>query len=87
MSRFINAELESDLDSDSVSKLKSDAELMAKQKSGFDSEKFILLSIIFLTSQKLNNHSSDFRQFLVDISLTLGMSKNSYFANFGQVKK
>ena len=37
MSGFINAELESDLESDSEAESKSDTELMAKLKSGSDS--------------------------------------------------
>ena len=38
MSRFINAELESDSESDSEAESKSDTELMAKLKSGSDSD-------------------------------------------------
>ena len=38
MSRFINAELESDSESDSETESKSDTELMAKLKSGSDSD-------------------------------------------------
>ena len=46
MSRFINAELESDLESDSETESTSDTKLMAKLKSGSDSdsESIILLS-------------------------------------------
>ena len=38
MSRFINADLHSDSESDSEAESKSDTELMAKLKSGSDSE-------------------------------------------------
>ena len=38
MSRFINTKLESNSESDSESESKSDTELMAKLKSGSDSE-------------------------------------------------
>ena len=38
MSRFINAELKSDSESDSEAESKSDTELMAKLKSDSDSE-------------------------------------------------
>ena len=38
MSRFINAELESDSESDLEAESKSDTELMAKLKPGSDSE-------------------------------------------------
>ena len=38
MSRFINAELESDSESDSETESKSDTKLMAKLKSGSDSD-------------------------------------------------
>ena len=41
MSRFINAEIESDLESDLEAESKSDTELMAKLESGSDSEKLI----------------------------------------------
>ena len=46
MSRYINAELESDLESDSETESTSDTKLMAKLKSGSnsDSELIILLS-------------------------------------------
>ena len=38
MSRFISTELKSDSDSDSEEESKSDAELMEKLKSNYDSE-------------------------------------------------
>ena len=38
MSKFINAELKSNSESDSEAELKSDTELMAKLESGSDSE-------------------------------------------------
>ena len=45
MSRFINARLESDTESDSETESKSDTELIAKLKSNSDSEKDILLFV------------------------------------------
>ena len=48
MSGFINAELESNSESDSEAEQKSDTELMGKLESNSNSEQGILLLIIFI---------------------------------------
>ena len=49
MPRFISTELESQSDSESDSESKSDNELMAKLRSGFDSDsEYIILLSIFV---------------------------------------
>ena len=46
MSRFINTELKSNLESDSEAESKSDTELMAKLKSGSDSDFTLNLCVL-----------------------------------------